>query len=543
MIGAVAYIRVSDASQVDGHSLAAQERQFREMCKNRGWEPVGIYREEGKSAHVDSIKKRPVFRQLLEDASKGLFDVVVVHTLDRWARNTRVALEALGILAKYGVGFVSVSENLDYSTPQGKLFTTMLAGLAEFYSDSLGVHVKKGVSERACQGRHPGGVPFGYQSCYVNGQVQCDEEHPGGVHVIAEEAEAVKELFARYSSGTVTLSQLASSMNGQGFTTRNTKKLPDGSGDLNGGPKFFTTASVRGILHNPFYSGKVRHKDQILPGAHEPLVSQDVFDTVQIALRRNSGRSETLHPRPEREYLLKGLVRCAHCLMPLWAQTLNSGSRLYREQARSRSHMVCPADGRSIPCEVPDDQMGKIVSAIVLPETWMDRVLAQVHLADEVKKIQQERVKIEQRLKRLGEVYLDGLKTRDDYLRERRSLEDQLGALVVPGVDAAQEAGKLLENLPSLWDQANLTERRKLLLTMLDAVYVDTVEEKSIVAIRPKAAFTPLFEVATTREGSDVVLITEKDLPPVDGTSPEATSPCSWWRRGRVELPVQKTPH
>ena len=197
--------------------------------------------------------------------------------------------------------------------------------------------------------------------------------------------------------------------------------------------------------------------------------------------------------------------------MPLWAQTLKSGSRLYREQARSRSHMVCPADRRSIPCDVPDDQIGKIVSAIVLPKAWMDRVLAQVHLADEVKRVKLERVKMEQRLKRLGDVYPDGLKTRDDYLREKRGLGDKLASLVVPGVDAAQEAGKLLEDMPRLWEAADLSERRKLLLTMLEAVYVDTVEEKSVVAIRPKPAFVPLFEVATTREGSGVVLISEKN--------------------------------
>ena len=98
-----------------------------------------------------------------------------------------------------------------------------------------------------------------------------------------------------------------------------------------------------------------------------------------------------------------------------------------------------------------------------------------------------------------------------------------------------------MEDLPQLWEEARLTERRQLLLTMLDAIYVDTVDEKSVVAIRPKPAFMPLFEIATTREGNDVVLITEKDLPPADEGS-EASSPCCWWRRGRVELPVQKTP-
>ena len=179
-------------------------------------------------------------------------------------------------------------------------------------------------------------------------------------------------------------------------------------------------------------------------------------------------------------------------------------------------------------CQVPDDQIGKIVSAIVLPEAWMDRVLARIHLVDEVERVAFERRGAEQRLRRLGTAYVDGLYVEDDYRREKRFLEDIIASLVVPGVDAAREAGKLLKDLPQLWEGATLTECRKLLLTMLDAVYVDTVEEKAVVAIRPKPSFMPLFEVATTREGSGVALIAEKDLPPVDDTSPEAMSPCLW---------------
>ena len=62
------------------------------------------------------------------------------------------------------------------------------------------------------------------------------------------------------------------------------------------------------------------------------------------------------------------------------------------------------------------------------------------------------------------------------------------------------------------WEKAALGERRRILLTMLVAVYVDTVEERRIVAIRPRPAFRPLFEVATTRERSRTVLTNEKDL-------------------------------
>ena len=72
-------------------------------------------------------------------------------------------------------------------------------------------------------------------------------------------------------------------------------------------------------------------------------------------------------------------------------------------------------------------------------------------LADEVQQVAQARKETEQRLRRLGQVYMDGLKTPQEYQREKRFLEDRLGSLVVPGVDAARDAGMLLENLPALW--------------------------------------------------------------------------------------------
>jgi len=74
-----------------------------------------------------------------------------------------------------------------------------------------------------------------------------------------------------------------------------------------------------------------------------------------------------------------------------------------------------------------------------------------------------------------------------------------------------------------------MAERRSLLLAMLEAVYVDHKDAKAIVAIQPKPAFRAVFQVATTRADSGVILIKE---PP--DASQKAPSPCSWWRRGRV---------
>ena len=79
-------------------------------------------------------------------------------------------------------------------------------------------------------------------------------------------------------------------------------------------------------------------------------------------------------------------------------------------------------------------------------------------------------------------------------------------SLVVPDADAAVTAGKLLEDLLRLREKADLGERQRILLTMRDCVYVDTVDKKSIVSIQPKPAFQPLFEIATTRKVGDFIL-------------------------------------
>lgn len=85
----------------------------------------------------------------------------------------------------------------------------------------------------------------------------------------------------------------------------------------------------------------------------------------------------------------------------------------------------------------------------------------------------------------------------------------QLESLVVPEASAAEEAGNLITNLPKLWKEANMTEQRKLLLMMLDAVYFEAKKTKSIIAIKPKLPFRPIFPVAVKKAGTDIHIINE----------------------------------
>ena len=108
---------------------------------------------------------------------------------------------------------------------------------------------------------------------------------------------------------------------------------------------------------------------------------------------------------------------------------------------------------------------------------------------------------MEKRIKRLGQIYVDGVIPEGDYRYQKRTLELELGSLVMPEVDAMKEAAKLLQDLPKLWEEATVDERRRLLMAMLDAVYVDTKVNRRIVGIRPKPPFQPMFLLGGTNAG------------------------------------------
>ena len=108
----------------------------------------------------------------------------------------------------------------------------------------------------------------------------------------------------------------------------------------------------------------------------------------------------------------------------MWAQTYNSGNKYYREHKGYRGAGECVNSSGSIPCNVPDEQMGLIMQSILLPDSWMDRLLTRNQLADEVKRVNKERKKLETRLKKLGQVYLDeDNMDYDEYKLRKRNLK------------------------------------------------------------------------------------------------------------------------
>jgi len=112
---AVSYLRVSTDEQAnEGHSLDAQRAIIGDFCLSRNWTLVGEYLDAGLSGKDGD---RPALQELLADAGTHKFDLVIVHAVDRFYRNLQGLLGALDRLNQAGVGFVSITENLDFTTP------------------------------------------------------------------------------------------------------------------------------------------------------------------------------------------------------------------------------------------------------------------------------------------------------------------------------------------------------------------------------------------------------------------------------------------
>src|SRR5215471_7140876 len=157
------YVRRSSEMQKDNYSIDAQKRAITEAYRLMGKPNPVFYEDDERSARGEQIAKRPAFKKLMDDIGAGRVQMVMVHSFDRWSRNVMVALQSFRMLADHQVAFISLSEHIDYSTPEGRLQLTILAAFAAYFSDMLAKHTSKGKGERSAQGLPNGDIPFGYR--------------------------------------------------------------------------------------------------------------------------------------------------------------------------------------------------------------------------------------------------------------------------------------------------------------------------------------------------------------------------------------------
>lgn len=148
------YARVSTNN---GQDPRMQIMELREYCANRRWDITGEYVDRGVSGSRDS---RPQLDRLMADAHRRRFSILAVWKFDRFARSVSHLLRALETFRSLGIEFVSLSEQIDTSTPTGKMVFTVLGAVAELERSLIGERVKSGLRNAIAKGTKLGRPPL-----------------------------------------------------------------------------------------------------------------------------------------------------------------------------------------------------------------------------------------------------------------------------------------------------------------------------------------------------------------------------------------------
>ena len=458
---AVSYIRVSTREQAqrggseEGFSLPAQREANKRKAQSMGALVVKEFADRGESARSAN---RPELQKMLAYLKQdGGIDYVIVHKLDRLARNRADDVEINRAFEEAGVRLVSTSENID-QTPGGMLLHGIMSSIAEFYSRNLANEVIKGMGEKARNGGTLGKAPLGYLN------VRARDENGREVRTVAldeERAPLVRLAFTEYATGNWTVRQLADHLNTLGLSIPPTPRRC---------AKPITTARLHKILRHPYYKGTISFQGVEYAGTHEPLVDEETWSHVQAMLDSHRyGERQRIH-----NHFLKSTVVCGQCGARLSVQNAkNSKGTIYPYFVCARRCRLHDCAFRAVLIDVVEDRMVDLYRTIQLSAA--DRTQIEHYLHDELAQIEGDKAKairslttrrtnIEDRRRRLlhahyeGAIPLDLLKEEQAKLTsELNHIERQLTAYQADATEVRQhltQALDLLEDCHRLYTAA-----------------------------------------------------------------------------------------
>ena len=283
----VTLARVSSRAQEDGYSLDAQSKLMRAYCTNNELQLVKEFRI-AETASKD--EQRKVFKEMLKEIQQDKISHLIVEKTDRLTRNFRDAVIIDDWLEQNEYRRLHmVKESLiihKHAKSDAKLMWDIYLAFAKKYTDNLREEAMKGWDEKLAQGWMPAPPPAGYKNFTENGRK---------IHVIDDDsAFMIKRAFKYFLQPEGCVRTVTEELKLCGLTTRNNRA--------------YAKSSVHRILSNKFYIGVIQFSGSEYPGAHEPLISVELFNEVQTKLKRNT------RPRTRTsDFLLKGLIRCKSC--------------------------------------------------------------------------------------------------------------------------------------------------------------------------------------------------------------------------------------
>jgi DNA invertase Pin-like site-specific DNA recombinase len=439
-----AYTRVSTVKQGEhGVSLQEQKSEIERYALQKGLAISEWFEERETAAKIG----RKLFTQLMQRLRKGEAAGVIIHKIDRSARNLRDWVD-IGQLTDDGIEVHFTREALDMQSSSGRLSADVQAVVAANYIRNLREETIKGFYGRLKQGLYPLPAPLGYLDA------------GGGKPKTADPIRGprVKTAFELYASQEFSQYSLALEMERRGLRTKS--GLP------------VSKNTLAGILSNPFYFGllRIRKGDKSFAGAHQPLITRKLFDTVQDVLHGRAVRSKP----SKREFIYSRLIRCQAC-----------GRSLIAEMQKAHVYYRCHSgscNGTSLREEKIDAALLKLFGRLRLhPEElkdldlyWKERQASATQGHQRmIAEFEIRLAAVNERLNRLMDALLDGhidpdlfgqrktalLSERLDYenqIRELRADPNTLLKRVEEFVELAKTACLLFEN-------GNRQEKRQML--------------------------------------------------------------------------------
>jgi site-specific DNA recombinase len=496
--------------EADDAGLTAVDRQreageaFVRAQAHQNW--VALTTRYDDAGYTGANTDRPALRQLMADVEARAVDVVLVNRLDRLTRSLADFVRLHEYLQKHDVHLASIVESIDTGSPAGRMMVSLLAAFGQYERELIGARTKDKIAAARRHGRFVGGaLVLGYDLA------------PTGRRLVPNraEAEVVRGIFTIYLE-TRSLVATLEEIDRRGWTL---KRWVTREGRTHGGSRF-NNGTLKRLLTNELYVGKVRFRGELHDGEHEGIVPISVFREAQkihrLDVRRGpSERGSTYQP------LLRGLIRCSACDRAMSHQWTRARGRLYRyyvcKRAMTQGWTACP--NKSVSAATAEGAVIDRIRAIgrdpeLRAETFR-QALRQIHDEQrrtrmELKRLESDRKRGQREVERLvasvaaaegsARVALcDALAKAQEALDQVATrvteAESRARAIASQAVDESDVA-KALDQFDGVWDALLAHERERLLHLLIDRVVYDQATGQLEITLHPTGIATLVDETA-----------------------------------------------
>ncbi|MDB3376226.1 recombinase family protein [Clostridioides difficile] len=452
------YCRVSTVEQAEeGYSIDEQNLKIREYCEREGHEIYNLYEDRGISGK--NITNRPGIKQLLQDATENKFDLVIVWKLNRISRKLLDILNIVELLNKHNIAFRSLTENFETETPSGKLQLNIMGAIGEFERETIAENIKLGMGAKARLGEWCGGVVLGYDIVEIPSDGK--KRKSTKLQINEREANTVRRIFDLYSQG-YGYKAVVNRVNKEGYKTKRNNE--------------FAVATVKEILKNPVYIGKIRYnvrqdwskkrRNNINPnpilsdGKHEPIIDMETWNKVQVILKERSKKHNKIY---DSEFPLTGILKCPVCGAGMTISRSTSkrkdGTKKVLEYYscgnwKNKGTAVCKSN--SIRVEVADEYVLNKIMTLINNKSILKKVIDNINknkssklqpTIDELDRITNEINKLNTKKSKNIELFEDGILDKNELSIRVKSINDDIDKLKYREQELIQEV-QLAEGEP-----------------------------------------------------------------------------------------------